>query len=465
MSSEPYYFELIELARLIEARTLSPVDLTEVMLRRVEALQPRLRAFALVTPELALQQARTAEAELTAGQYRGALHGVPIGLKDLCYTAGIPTAAGMPLYRDFRPDFDATVTRRLAAAGAVCLGKLQLTEGAYGEHHPSIRAPVNPWGARHWCGGSSSGPGVATAAGLCFAAIGSDTGGSIRFPSAANGVTGLKPTWGRVSRYGIFELAASLDHIGPMCRSAADCGVVLGAIAGADPHDPSASQSPVPDYLGGEYRSLRGLRIGVDERFNTTGVDVITQNVLANVQGIFTTLGASLCAVQVPEVGHLVADWEINCAVETAAAHAETYPARRAEYGPVLADFIEFGRRCDGSAYQSVLLRRREFHQHLVTLLQRVDLLLVPAQSIASPTKADLRRMSAEPGHFADLLHFAAPFNMSGHPSITLPGGFSAQDTPIAFQLVARHFDEELLVRAGRAFQDVTPWHRRHPAV
>src|SRR5690349_3127599 len=200
------------------------------------------------------------------------LHGVPVAVKDLCWTEGIATAAGMPLHKDFVPAVDATVVRKLREAGAVLLGKLQLTEGAFADHHPDVPPPVNPWHPDHWSGASSSGSGVATAAGLCFGSLGSDTGGSIRFPSAANGNTGLKPTWGRVSRHGCFELAASLDHIGPMCRSATDAAIVLAAIAGADPDDPTTLRAPVPDYLAGDDRTLQGVRVGLDEAYALEGV-------------------------------------------------------------------------------------------------------------------------------------------------------------------------------------------------
>jgi amidase len=237
-SDDLHYLEIDELARLVAARKVSPVELTEAMLRRIERLDPSLKSYALVTPELALAQARAAEQMIGKRQILSQLHGVPVAVKDLCWTEGIATAAGMPLHRDFRPSMDGTVVRKLREAGAVLLGKLQLTEGAFADHHPEIEPPVNPWHRDHWSGASSSGSGVATAAGLCFGSLGTDTGGSIRFPSAANGVTGLKPTWGRVSRFGCFELAASLDHIGPMCRSATDAGIVLQAIAGSDPARP-----------------------------------------------------------------------------------------------------------------------------------------------------------------------------------------------------------------------------------
>src|SRR4029079_10565929 len=237
-----HYLSIEELARRRGARQVSPVEVTETMLRRIERVDPALKSYALVTPELALAQARTAEQMIRKRQILSQLHGVPVAVKDLCWTEGIATAAGMPLHKDFVPAVDATVVRKLREAGAVLLGKLQLTEGAFADHHPDVPPPVNPWHRDHWSGASSSGSGVATAAGLCFGSLGSDTGGSIRFPAAANGVTGIKPTWGRVSRFGCFELAASLDHIGPMTRSAADAAAVLGVIAGADPNDPTALQ-------------------------------------------------------------------------------------------------------------------------------------------------------------------------------------------------------------------------------
>jgi amidase len=461
--SELHWLELTEVAHLIQTRKLSPVELTQAMLRRIESLEPRLHAFATLTPELALEQARRAEQEITARRYKGALHGVPIGLKDLCYTQGIPTAAGMPIHRDFRPAFDGTVVKRLYAAGAVCMGKLQLTEGAFADHHPAVIVPVNPWHRDHWSGASSSGSGVATAAGMCFASLGSDTGGSIRFPSAACGVTGLKPTWGRVSRHGAFELAASLDHLGPMCRSAADAGVVLGAIAGADPDDPTASQAPVPDYLSGDVHDLRGLRVGVDDAYNNEGVDALVARTVTEALRVVTSLGAEVRRVKMPAIDAVLRDWAPNCAVETAVAHEATFPARRAEYGPGLAGLLDSARGVSAAAYQKILLRRRDFSGRLAALFQSIDLLLIPAQFIASPTMAQMATLGQDAAQLLALMRFTSPFDMSGSPAITLPCGFTAKGTPVAFQLVSRHFDEQLLVRAGRAYQRETDWHRTHP--
>src|SRR5258706_1327325 len=254
LAQDLHYSELVEVGQRIAKRELSSVEATQAQLDRIARLDGQLKSYAYVMSSSALEPAQAAEKEIAAGKVRGPLHGVPIAVKDLCWTKNAPTAAGMRIYRNNRPTEDATVVARLKEAGAVILGKLQLTEGAYADHHPDIEPPRNPWDATLWSGASSSGSGVATAAGLCYGSLGSDTGGSIRFPSAANGVTGLKPTWGRVSRYGVFELAATLDHIGPMARSAADTGAMLGVIAGADPNDPTASPREVPNYLAGMKR-------------------------------------------------------------------------------------------------------------------------------------------------------------------------------------------------------------------
>ncbi len=465
MDTDLYYHELTEVAHLIQTKRLSPVELTEVMLRRIDAIDRRLHAYATLTPELAIAQARQAESEIMKFRYRGALHGIPIGLKDLCYTKDIPTAAGMTIHKNFRPTFNGTVVQRLYDAGAVCLGKLQLTEGAFADHHPAVTVPVNPWHQDHWVGASSSGSGAATAAGLCFASLGSDTGGSIRFPAAANGVTGLKPTWGRVSRYGAFELAASLDHLGPMCRSAADSGFVLGIIAGADPNDPTATQKAVPNYLNGNDRDLHGVRIGIDERYVRDGADSTIVSTVRDAMEVLKGLGAEILNVKFPDFDQVLRDWAPNCAVETAVAHEATYPSRKIDYGPGLGGFIASAQNISASEYQKILVRRRNFSGRVAMMFQSIDLLIIPAHFIASPTKAQMETLGQDPDALLALMRFTSPFNMTGSPTITLPSGFTARGTPIAFQLVGRHFSEELLVRAGRAYQRVTDWRRKHPRI
>ena len=466
MTDEPIFFlEITELTRLLHTRKVSPVELTRSMLERIGQLDARLKSYALVTPELALAQARDAEKLLMQHRILGPLHGVPIAVKDLCFTKGIATAAGMPIHRNFIPSFNGTVVSRLRDAGAILLGKLQMTEGAFADHHPDIRPPVNPWHADHWSGASSSGSGVATAAGLCYGSLGTDTGGSIRFPSAANGVTGLKPTWGRVSVNGAYELAASLDHIGPMCRSAADAGAMLGLIAGADPRDPTARLEPVSDYLAGTDRDLGHVRIGIDPVYTSVGVDAVMARALEHAMDVFANLGAELRTVQVPDPQDVIRDWSPQCAVETAVAHHATFPSQRSAYGPGLAGFIEMGRGVTALDLQRVWLRRRKFAGRLAALFETIDLLLIPAQPMASPTVAQMETLGSDPNAFEVLVKFTAPFNTSGSPTVTFPAGFTPKGTPVAMQLVTRHLGEALLVRAARAFQRATDWHRRHPAL
>ncbi|GGC47996.1 amidase [Chelatococcus reniformis] len=460
-----HYRELIEVGRLIHSGQLSSVEVTQAELGRIAAVDGKLRSYAHVMADAALAQAAAADAEIAAGRKRGPLHGVPIAVKDLCWTDDAPTAAGMPIHQDFRPAEDATVVKRLKAAGAVILGKLQLTEGAYSDHHPDITPPRNPWGAEIWSGASSSGSGVATAAGLCYGSLGSDTGGSIRFPSAANGITGLKPTWGRVSRFGVFELAATLDHIGPMARSAADCGAMLGAIAGADPNDPTAVPLAVPDYLAGLDGSLKGLRIGIDRRWTSEGVDEAATTALADALAVVKTLGGEVREITFPDITAMVEDWFPLCGIETAVAHEATYPARKEAYGPSLAGLIDLGRGQSAMDYQKIVLRREDFRGRVRALFADIDLLMVPAQSFSGPTITTMGSLGENPGLIGGLLQFTCPFDMTGSPTITLPAGFTSAGAPVGIQFVGRHFDEALLVKAGDAFQRMTDWHQRHPAL
>ena len=452
------------LARLLHTRQLSPVELATSMLARIERLEPRLGAYALVTPEVALAQAKESEQLIQQRRILGPLHGVPLALKDLHRTKGIRTMVGMPIYRDYVPKRDATVVKRLREAGAVLLGKLQMTEGAFADHHPAVRVPTNPWHADHWSGASSSGSGVAVAAGLTTVATGTDTGGSIRFPSAANGVTGLKPTWGRVPVYGTFALAESLDHIGPMARSAADCGAMLGVMAGADANDLCALRGPVPDYLAGDPSHLSDLRVGFDPEY-ASGLDETMQRALSHALEVLRELGADIRHVRFPDVSDMVADWPVACAVETAVAHEKLYPSRQVEYGPGMAGLLDLGRATAGTELQQIWLRRRAYTGRVDAFFETVDLLLIPAQPIASPTNAQMATLGTDPEGFAKLVRFTAPFDMSGHPTITLPAGFTREGTPVAIQFAAAKLQEARLVRAGMAFQRLTDWHRRRPTL
>ena len=460
-----HYLELMELAARIRAREISPVSVTRAQLDRIASLNGMLGSYALVMADVAMAQAKEAETEIAKGRYRGPLHGIPIAVKDLCWTKDCPTAAGMAIYKNYRPAEDATVVRRLRDAGAVLLGKLQLTEGAYSDYHPSVMPPKNPWNADYWAGISSSGSATATAAGMCYGSIASDTGGSIRWPSAVNGVTGLKPTWGRVSRHGVFELAATLDHVGLITRSAVDAGAMLNVIAGSDPYDPTAVLDPVPDYLASIGRNMRGLRLGVDADWNSNDVDAETQSVMSKAVEAFRTLGAVIVEVAFPNVTQSVADWVSNCAVEAAVAHEKTYPARKNEYGSILASVIETGRSLSGFDYQKIILRRLNLRGRVDALFNTINLLLTPAHPFRPPTLAMIKTLGKQPDLIFKLQRYTCPFNMTGHPTITLPGGFAEEGLPIGFQLVAANMDEATLIRAGAAFQGVTSWHHHHPVV
>lgn len=463
MTDDIAYAELTQVAELIRTRQVTSAEVTDVLLARIDALDPALHSFVHVTPDAARAAAALADAELASGRRRGPLHGVPVAVKDLLHTADAPTAAGTTVL-DGPPDFDATAVARLRAAGAVVLGKLRMTEGAFLEYHPGAPVPVNPWDAGTWAGVSSSGCGVATAAGLCYGSLGSDTGGSIRMPSAMNGLTGLKPTWGRVSRYGVVELAGSLDHIGPMARSAADCAALLGAIAGADLQDATASPEPVPDYLGSLGRLAAPPRVGVD-RTLLAQFDAPTRTMLDAVEETLLGLGWGVMDVTTPDLGAAAMDFAPLCAVEAARAHAATFPTRADEYGPGFRALLESGRAMSGESVEALRERRADFSGRLRRLFSAVDLLLLPGIGVASPSVAALDGLMSDFGLLAGLIVPTAPFDLSGSPTITFPAGFTDRGTPLGAQLVGAHFSEGLLLQAAHAFQSVTGFHRVHPEV
>jgi len=462
-ASDVHYLELRDAAQLVQSRQISAVELTKSQLERIDRLDGRLGSFAFRTTELALKQARKADAEIERGEIRGPLHGVPIAVKDVADTKGIPTAAGMPIHKDRVPDSDATIVTRLAQAGSILLGKLVLTEGVYAEHREPFAAPTNPWSEDHWCGASSSGSGVSIAAGLCFGALGSDTGGSIRLPSSMNGVTGIRPTWGRVSRAGVFELAATLDQVGPMARSAADAAAILGVIAGADPADPTAATEHVPDYLTEIGKDIRGLRIGLDPSFAFTDVDEVIVAAVKGAIKVFEDLGAEVREINFPDPTEMLDDWFGVCAVQTALAHEETYPSRKDEYGPSLSEALDLGLGISGVEYQKLLLRRAAYRGRVEAAFADIDVMVIPVMGFTTPTLDQVAHI--DEAMILGLHKFTCPFPMAGVPTITMPAGFAPGNLPVAVQLVGRHFDEATLVRAGHAFQGATDWHKRHPAL
>ena len=460
-----HFRPIAELAADIRARRLSPVELTRHMLARIERLDPALHSFTTVTADRALAEAQRAEEEIGRGFWRGPLHGIPIAVKDLCYTAGIPTTAGMAILADFLPDYDATVVTRLGAAGAVLLGKLHMTEGATLEHHPGLPQPTNPWQARLWTGVSSSGSGVAPVAGLCFGSLGSDTGGSIRFPSAANALTGVKPTWGPVSRHGICDLAPSYDTIGPMARSAADAAILLRVIAGFDAEDATTLAAPVPDYVSelGDQSGARGLRVGIDPAFIRLGTSAEVVACVEAAAAAFAALGAEVQVIVWPDPRPLFAHLIELQLAELAVVHEPWFPAQAERYGPWIRAGIERGRAASPLALARGTIERGKFRGRLFRLFEHVDMVLSPVFVTGTPTWEEVRAMIAD--DFETFMRFTAPLNAAGSPTVTLPCGFTSDGRPVGFQLIGPHLSEARLLRAAHAYQQATDWHTRRPPV
>ena len=462
-----HYATLATMARKIRTGEISSVALTKHMLDRISTVDRSLKSYQLVTAESALDEAAERDRETAKGRYRGPLHGIPIGIKDLLYTKGVPTLAGMKNLSGFLPAYDATVVEKLRGSGAVSLGKLALCEGAWAPYHPDFNVPVNPWDPKKWSGVSSSGSGVATAAGLCFGSIGTDTGGSIRYPSAANGCVGLKPTYGRVSRHGVFALAESMDHIGPMTRSVEDAAILFQAMAGFDPKDGTSLDLPVPDVTGTLKDGVKDLRLGLDRRYVTEGVDPeVTRAVLEAVK-ILENLGARLVDVKMPDNMNPPQVWYNIGAVEAFVANKSLYPSKADGFGPGFRSVLEYGRRVSGAQYAEAHRARNEVATRVNNVLSKVDCLICP--SMSNPPRAasrDPRAQTAEEwARLNERDDYTKPYNFCGAPTLSVPSGFSKDGLPLSVQFVGSRLHEEKICRAGHAYEQATEWHRRHPDV
>lgn len=455
---------MLDAAALIQSKKLSPVELTEAMLARIAELDPKLHSYLLVTGELALAQAKAAEADIQAGNYRGPMHGIPIGLKDLVYTKGITTTCASKIMRDFVPDYDAAIVEKMNAAGAVTLGKLNLTEFALYGYHPEFTPPNNPWKLDHWSGVSSSGSGAATSGGLCFASIGTDTGGSIRFPSSACGIVGIKGTFGKVSRYGIFPLSDTMDHPGPMARTVADAAAMLSVLEGRDERDPATRSDPKIDYLALLDGDVRGLRIGVEREYCASGAE--PEQAAASFAALdhYRALGAEIVELNAPDLAEPAKSWVDTCAVDALMRHREFYPARADDYGPVYRALLEHGVQVTAEQYAEGMLARQAVMARLENIFSVCDVMLCPA----TPTPAPPQTETPPQGVMANedvpgLVHFTGPFNYSGSPSITLPNGFNQAGLPLSMQLIGAHGDEATIIRAAYAYEQTTGWHKERP--
>lgn len=454
-SANPLHWQsLTETAQRLKSGEQSALELTQHMLARIDEHNDTLHCYCDVFGDTALRRAEQLDQVRAEGKPLGSLHGVPIGLKDLLNTRGVVTASGTKVMANHIPEDDATVVRKLEDAGAIVLGKLQLTEGAYGSHHPDLVAPINPWGADLWPGVSSSGSGVSVASGLAFGALGSDTGGSIRFPSVANGLVGIKATYGRVSRQGAFPLGESLDHIGPLARSVEDAARMLHAIAGHDARDPNSLAVDPADLFAGLQGGVRNLRFGVDWEYTERGVAPEVVATIHDTVALLRELGAQVVEVSLPsDYQTLVRNWVVTCGVECALAHEGMYPEQKELYGPDLSGLIELGRKVGGLQYGALERVRERFRRRLDDLFESIDGLVCPAMPISVPTLASMVATVDELDESAEFLTFTAPFNYSGHPTISLPAGLDAQRRPTGFQIVGRWLGEAGLVQVGYALE------------
>jgi aspartyl-tRNA(Asn)/glutamyl-tRNA(Gln) amidotransferase subunit A len=462
---------MTELARMIATKAVSPVEVVRAHLDRIAALDGHLRSYITVCADAAMDAARAAEGALMSGNTLGPLHGVPVGLKDLCATAGVKTTGGSKILRDSVPDKDATVVTRLRAAGAIVLGKLNMHEFAYGpeglnDHYGHAR---NPWDAAQAriAGGSSSGSGVAVAAGLAPGALGSDTGGSIRIPASLCGITGIKPTYGRVSRAGVLPLSWSMDHIGPMTRSAADSALMLGVIAGSDPEDPTTSVLPVPAYLDALNGDLTGLRVGLLRSFFLETSD---PEVRAAVEVAAQALAAHGAIVDEVSLGHLADIPAATMAIigsEALAYHAEWVRTRAREYQADVIERLRMGAFVTGVQYVRAQQVRALVRAEVDGALRRRDVLLAPTAPITAVRvgEREVTVGTATTDVRSALIRFTRPINFSGHPACSVPCGFSRGGLPIGMQLIGRPFDEATVLRAADAYQRLTDWHTRRPVI
>ncbi|MDB5371428.1 MAG: gatA 2 [Belnapia sp.] len=457
------YWTIAEASRHIADRSLSPVELTQELLGRIETFDPQINAYIRPTPELALEQARQAEAEIAASGPRGPMHGIPFALKDIFSTAGIPTTGHSRSAIDHVPAEDAVTVSKLYAAGGVLLGKLATHEFAHGG--PSFDLPWpparNPWNTAHITGGSSSGSGAAVAAGLALGAMGSDTGGSIRNPAALCGISGLKPTYGLLSRRGVWTNSFSYDHAGPMAWTAEDCAIMLGALAGHDPLDPASADRPIPDYRAALTGDIRGLRIGVLRELYETDVPIpaVAKAAMEAALEVLRGLGAVLEDVRIRPAADYYAVKVLTAEAELYAVHEKGLRENPEKFGE---DFL-------GRSLAAILIRAEDYLQaqrerrvmlaEFAPLYAKYDVLVTAAPGPAPRFEA-WRTI-----HFWQKGSLTTPFNVSGGPAISQCIGFTPEGLPLSMQVAGRPFDDAQVLRVAHAYEQATPWRDRRPAL
>jgi amidase len=462
------YESTVSLARRIRAGEVSPLQAVDAYLERIERVDPHVHSYLHVAADHARQAARRAEQALTTRRELGALHGVPVAVKDLFDTAGMPTTCGSPrILGGNVPTRTATAVERLEQAGAVLLGKLHMTEFAFIAHHPDTHAARNPWAADRSPGGSSSGSAVAAASGLASATLGSDTAASIRLPAAWCGAVGFKPTWGRVSRDGVFPLAASFDHVGPITRTVADAALLLHCIAGPDPRDASTRRQGAPPAAPAPRDDFKGVRIGWDEDFVTMGVLPEVVAVVRAVRDRMESLGATIVPVELPELETTLTTIVDVFDIEMRAAHAGLYPKRAPDYGPLVRHALAHFSTRDPLVHVEGAIAARAFRQLIDRLFDGIDVLLFPVSSITAPPQVDdetiIEIFGNDHRNVMRLTRLTAFWDLAATPAISLPWGFDPDGLPFAVQLAARVGEDEALLSIAARLEAEAPDRGRRP--
>ena len=464
------FISATELASLIKSREISPVEATEAYLERIPQVDGKLNSYITVTSERAMADARQAEQEIVSGKYRGPMHGIPIGIKDQVYTKGILTTGGSTILKDFVPTEDATVVTKLNEAGAVLLGKLNMSEFAMGDafEHPYGR-PHNPWDLSRNAGTSSSGSGAATAAFLCATSLGEDTGGSIRGPASFCGLVGIRPSWGRVSRHGVLGASWSMDQVGPISRTVSDCAITLAAIAGHDPKDGYTWDIPVPDYLADMSGGIQGLKIGViTERVEGDAVDPQVRDLVLKAIVQLGELGAVVSDIEIPLIAQSAAISTVVTYGDVSAVHREGIDQRLKEYDYNIQLRLLTGAILPAQAHQKAGRLRHMIRQQILDALDQVDVLVMPTSSIPAstlPEKAGVESKAAFMEMLGGRRSFTAPFNLANVPALSINCGFTYEDLPVGLQIAGKPFDESMVFRVAHAYEQATDWHTRRPPV
>ncbi|HSR12734.1 MAG TPA: amidase [Thermodesulfobacteriota bacterium] len=455
------------ISRLIRRKEISPLEAARFFLDRIEEHDAKTNSFITVLPDLAVKAARRAEKEIVKGKYRGPLHGIPFAAKDLFFTRGIRTTCGSKILKNFVPEYDATVISRLYDAGAILLGKLNMHEFAYGTTtvNPHYGAVRNPWDLSRVPGGSSGGSAAAVAASLVPLTLGTDTGGSIRIPSALCGTAGLKPTYGRISRHGVYPLSWSMDHPGPMARTVEDLALSMRVLAGADPHDPSASAAAVPDYSKSLGKDLKGIRVAVPANYYFENVDPGVEQAVRGAVKVLKRLGANIRNVLIPGLPEAAWAASVTLFSEGAASLEKWHRTRPADLGGDVRSRLNLGAAIMATQYLRAQRVRRKTQEIFASVFEKADVVVTPQLPVTAP-KLDQGSVAwkkeSEPVPSA-LTRFTRIFNLIGIPSLCLSCGFSSAGMPIGLQIAGRPFEEALVLRVGFAYERETPWKERHP--